>query len=142
MSVDTLLSRLDRVKRTGPDRWIARCPAHDDRGPSLSVREMDDGRTLVHCFAGCSVHEVVATLGLELSDLFPPRPLLDGRKPERRPFSAEDALRCLAFEVPLVHLAALETLEGKALNDADFERLALAVERIEAAEGVVWPATH
>ncbi|MCP5279471.1 MAG: DNA primase [Thiobacillus sp.] len=141
MSTNDLLSRLDHVKRTGLDRWLARCPAHDDRGPSLAIRELDDGRTLVHCFAGCSVHEVVAAVGMELSDLFPPRPLPDGRKPERRPFSAEDALRCLAFEARLVYLAALETLEGKPLSDADFERLALAVERIEDAEGVVW-TTH
>jgi hypothetical protein len=140
MSADALLSRLDRVKRTGPDRYIARCPAHDDKGPSLAVRELDDGRTLVHCFAGCSVHEVVAALGLELDDLFPPRPLADGRKPERNPFSAADALCCIALEARLVYLAALETLDGKALSDADFERLALAVERIEAAEGVVWKA--
>lgn len=140
MNAETLLSRLDRVKRTGPDKWVARCPSHADKGPSLAVRELDDGRTLVHCFAGCSVHEIVAAVGMELSDLFPPRPLLDGRKPERRPFSADDALRCLAFEARLVHLAALETLEGKPLNDADFERLALAVERIDDAMGAVW--TH
>lgn len=138
MSAATLLSRLDRVKRTGPDKYVARCPAHDDKGPSLTVRELDDGRTLVHCFAGCSVHEIVAAVGMELSDLFPPRPLLDGRKPERRPFSAEDALRCLSFEARLVHLAALETLEGKALSDTDFERLVLAVERIDDAMGAVW----
>jgi hypothetical protein len=138
MSAATLLSRLDRVKRTGPDKWVARCPAHDDKGPSLAVRELDDGRTLLHCFAGCAVHEIVAAVGMELSDLFPPRLLLDGRKPERRPFSADDALRCLAFEVKLVYLAALETLEGKPLNDAGFERLVLAVERIDDAMGAVW----
>jgi len=33
---DILLARLDGVKRTGPDRWIARCPAHDDKRPSLA----------------------------------------------------------------------------------------------------------
>jgi len=140
MSAETLLSRLDKVRRTGAGRWIARCPAHDDKSPSLSIRELDDGRTLVHCFAGCSVREVVTAVGMELSDLFPPRPLLDGRKPERRPFSSDDALRCLAFEARLVRLAALETLEGKPLSDADFERLALAVERIDEAMGAVW--TH
>ncbi len=140
MSAAALLSRLDRVRRTGPDKWVARCPSHDDKGPSLAVRELDDGRTLVHCFAGCGVHEIVAAVGMELSDLFPPRPLLDGRKPERRPFSAEDALRCLAFEALLVYLAALETLEGKPLSDADFERLALAVARIDDAMEAVW--TH
>lgn len=66
MSADALLSRLDKVKRTGPDKWVARCPAHDDRGPSLAVRELEDGRVLVHCFAGCGADEVVGAVGLEM----------------------------------------------------------------------------
>ena len=138
MSADALLSRLDKVKRTGPDKWVARCPAHDDRGPSLAVRELEDGRVLVHCFAGCSVDEVVGTVGLEMSDLFPPRPLQDGRKLERRPFSADDALRCLDFEATLVLVAAQDVLAGKPLSGADHERLAVAVERINLAKGAVW----
>lgn len=73
-TADTLISKLDKVtrSRTSKDRWQARCPAHDDKGPSLSIRETDDGRVLVHCFAGCSVHEIAQAVGLELSDLFPP----------------------------------------------------------------------
>lgn len=138
MSADALLSRLDKVKRTGPDKWVARCPAHDDRGPSLAVRELEDGRVLVHCFAGCSVDEVVGAVGLEMSDLFPPRPLQDSRKRERRPFSADDALRCLDFEVTLVLVAAQDVLAGKPLSGTDHERLAVAVERINLAKGTVW----
>ena len=71
MSADTLLSRLNRTRRTGADRWIARCLAHDDSGPSLAIRELDDGRVLIHCFAGCTAHETVSAAGLSLSDLFP-----------------------------------------------------------------------
>ena len=74
MSADILLSRLDGVKRTGPGRYLARCPAHEDRRASLSIRETEDEKTLIHCFAGCCVHEIVSAAGLELSDLFPPRP--------------------------------------------------------------------
>jgi len=33
--------------------WMARCPAHDDREPSLSIRDADDSKVLVHCHAGC-----------------------------------------------------------------------------------------
>jgi len=138
VSADTLLSLLDKVKRTGPDRWVARCPAHDDRGPSLAVRELEDGRVLVHCFAGCCVDEVVSAAGLEMSDLFPHRPLHDGRKRERRPFSADDALRCLDFEATLVLVAAQDVLSGKPLSEADRDRLAVAVERITLAKAVVW----
>lgn len=136
MSAATLLSRLDKVKPTGPGRWIARCPAHDDRGPSLSVRELDDGRVLLHDFAGCSVAEILAAVGLGLSDLFPPR--LGAPKPgkphrERRPFSGDDALRCLEFEGRLIHLAACEVAAGKPLDPTDRARLLLAVERIGEA---------
>lgn len=136
MSAATLLSRLDRVKPTGPGRWIARCPAHDDRGPSLSVRELDDGRVLLHDFAGCSVAEILAAVGLGMSDLFPPHLSPPGPgKPhrQRHPFAADDALRCLEFEGRLIHLAAVEVAAGKPMNPPDRARLLLAVERIGAA---------
>lgn len=74
MSVDNLLSRLEAVKG-GHGRWIARCPAHDDRSPSLSIRELDDGRILVHCHSGCSPSDVTAAVGLGMTDLFPDGPL-------------------------------------------------------------------
>ncbi|HUU25090.1 MAG TPA: toprim domain-containing protein, partial [Methyloceanibacter sp.] len=40
--------------------WTARCPAHDDREPSLSIRESDDGKVLVRCHAGCDQERVIA----------------------------------------------------------------------------------
>ncbi len=66
--VERLLARLEAVRRTGPDRWLARCPAHEDRRPSLSIREGDDGRVLIYDFAGCGAADVVAALGLDLAD--------------------------------------------------------------------------
>ena len=42
--------------------WTARCPAHDDRTPSLSIREADDNKVLVHCHAGCDQERVIAAL--------------------------------------------------------------------------------
>jgi hypothetical protein len=50
--------------------WKAKCPAHDDRNPSLSISEGDDGRALLKCFAGCEVKDIVAELGLREADLF------------------------------------------------------------------------
>ena len=69
MDVAAFLERLEGVRPCGPDRWMARCPAHDDRRPSLSVQVADD-RILIHCFAGCSPQEIVEALGLEMRDLF------------------------------------------------------------------------
>jgi hypothetical protein len=70
VNIDELLSRLERVRRRSSG-WTARCPAHDDRNPSLSVCVAEDGRILVHCHAGCTADAVVAKLGLELRDLSP-----------------------------------------------------------------------
>ena len=71
--IENFLARL--TEATGQDPrpsgsgWMALCPAHDDRRPSLSICEGDDGRALVHCHAGCSVDAICAAVGLRLADL-------------------------------------------------------------------------
>lgn len=69
MTVADFLTHLDGV-REGARGWIARCPAHPDRSPSLSVDEGDDGRVLVRCFAGCTAESITAAVGLTVRDLF------------------------------------------------------------------------
>lgn len=68
--IDVLLSRLDKVRSTGNRKWQARCPAHEDKSPSLSITEKDDGRILIHCHAQCGGAAVMEAIGLSLSDLF------------------------------------------------------------------------
>jgi len=133
MSIESLLSRLENVRRTGEGRWVARCPAHCDRHPSLSVRELADGRLLLHCFGGCSPDAVLNAIGLSFADLFPERiggPT--GLKPERRPFPANDVLNCLAYECLVVWAAGTALLDGRPFRAADRERLTLAMSRILA----------
>src|SRR5262249_9995659 len=65
MTLADLLVRLDRVRRCGGG-FVACCPAHDDRNPSLSIREVDEGRLLLKCHAGCSHASIIAALGAEL----------------------------------------------------------------------------
>lgn len=132
MTAETLISRLERVKRIGSGRYLALCPAHDDRGPSLSIRELDDGRVLVHCFAGCDVQSILPATDLSFDDLYPPREI-DAAKRERRPFPATDILRAIAFEALVVVVAGSTILTGEPLNTIDRERLILAVSRIQAA---------
>jgi putative DNA primase/helicase len=48
-------------RKTGA-AWMARCPAHDDRTPSLSIRDTDDGKVLVCCHAGCAQEQVFSIL--------------------------------------------------------------------------------
>jgi hypothetical protein len=136
MTVDLLISKLDKVRPTGRGTWIACCPAHADKSPSLTIRETDDEIILLHCFAGCSALEIVDAVGLEMADLFPPRQ--HHGKPERRPFPAADVLRALASEALVVASVGVSMLSGR-FTDADRERLILAVSRIQsgiAAAGV------
>lgn len=132
MSATDLLSRLERVRRTGLETWMARCPAHEDKRPSLSIRETGDGKVLLHCWAGCTVHEIVAAVGIRLEDLFPPRPSHRG-KPERRPFPAADALRAVDREALIAAVAASRLSAGYELSSDDRDRLLLASQRIYAA---------
>lgn len=136
---DRVLGALTGVRRTGPGRWSAVCPAHPDRRPSLSIRELDDGRLLVHCHAGCSVDAVVAGMGLQLRDLYPAdRP---GRSPgsgaprERRPWSASDLLRLAAFESTVVAIGLCDAMVGRRV---DFDRLLVAAETL----GSIAEVTH
>lgn len=133
MTAATLVDRLDGVRRISSDRWLARCPAHDDRRASLAVRELDDGRVLVHDFAGCSVADVLAAVGLNFESLFPLR-LVDHRvPPERRPFPASDVLRAVDYEALIAATAASFLAGGGTLTDEDRARVLLAAQRISQA---------
>ena len=68
-TIEEFLSRLEGVRQVSEGSWMALCPAHDDRNPSLSIQLADD-RILIHCFAGCSPQTVVRAMGLEMKDLF------------------------------------------------------------------------
>jgi DNA primase len=64
-----VLALLSGAKQHGTG-WMARCPAHDDHDPSLSVKEDIDGKVLLHCFVGCATEDIVHVLGLTMGDLF------------------------------------------------------------------------
>ncbi|MBN1458340.1 MAG: hypothetical protein JXA57_02305 [Armatimonadetes bacterium] len=70
---DKLIARLaDRVtRRDGQEKAYARCPAHDDQNPSLSISVGTDGRVLLKCHAGCKAEDILSELGLGWTDLFP-----------------------------------------------------------------------
>lgn len=69
MTVFEILPSLESVHARGQGRWSARCPAHADKSPSLSVMEGDRG-ILLKCFAGCRIDEITSALGLRVADLF------------------------------------------------------------------------
>lgn len=137
-SIDLVLSRLERVRKAGAG-WSARCPAHEDRTASLSVAVGNDGRILIHDFAGCSTHDVLAAIGLTVGDLFPRR-LRDASPEARKELQAlalksrlQACANVLDHEAGVVLIAAGDVAQGRVLPDADHARLALAIDRIRAA---------
>jgi len=135
MSTGTLLSQLAGVKKTGVNRWLALCPAHPDKRPSLAVRELDDGRVLVHCFAGCGVEKVLNAVGLEFDALYPEKLISHCLHPERHPFNAKDILEAVGNEALIVSVAASTIARGETLVEDDCERLMLASRRLQTAGG-------
>jgi hypothetical protein len=136
VDVTELLSRLSGVRQSGQDRWSAKCPSHEDRSPSLSVRALGDGRILLHCFGGCGTDDVLGAIGLEFGALFPPKALGDLPRVSM-PFSPMDALRALTFESSVVAICAADLAEGKSISAADAERVTRAAGRIATALEVV-----
>jgi putative DNA primase/helicase len=68
MMVYPIMQRVRGLRANGRG-WLALCPSHDDHNPSLSISTGDDGRVLLHCFAGCSLEQICAALGIDRHDL-------------------------------------------------------------------------
>ena len=141
MSIDNILNRLDRVKETGNSKYLACCPAHDDRSPSLSIRETKDGQILLNCFAGCDVHSVLDALGLTFSDVYP-EPLGHHFKPTKQRVNAREILASLDHESLVVAIIGADVLEHKELDSETWDRLGVAVNRINAARAECDPLRH
>lgn len=132
MKAEAFLARCTKTRETGRGTWIACCPGHDDNNPSMTVRELDDGRLLVHCFAGCSVEEILRSVGMDFDALFPDvRSKADYSPSIRRPFPAADVLAALSTELGVVAIIAGDMEEKREVSEADIARLRLARQRIE-----------
>lgn len=134
MNCEALLDRLSGVRQRSSGQWSARCPAHDDTSPSLSVKELPDGRILLHCFAGCDIHAITSALGIDLSDLYP-KPLghsVRGIK-RHRLISPTQALEIINLDALFVAVTACDLARQSAIQEAIKEKLLLAAARINLA---------
>jgi len=129
-----LLARCKKVRATSTTgTWIACCPAHEDKNPSMTVRELTDGRVLIHCFSGCSAHDILESVGLTFDALFPEKLEREQYRPTHTPFPAADVLAALANELTIVKLLADDMIAGQyPVGATDHERLRLARDRIES----------
>lgn len=112
--VSTVLDRLDRVRKSGSG-WYASCPTpfHErgDRSRGLSIAEGRDGRAILNCHAGCETTEVLAAIGLEWKQLFPPRVGMPPPRPKVRPYKLPKKIARALLTDPMFpyewHLAKL-----------------------------------
>jgi len=131
MSIDNLLSKLEKVKQTSSDQYVACCPAHNDKSPSLSIRALPNGKILLHCFAECPIDEVLNSIGLTLEDLFPEK--LQPSHLNKRRINPISVLEVIYFEGLVIQNVARTVLIEKYITESDYTRLHIAYERINSA---------
>jgi hypothetical protein len=136
--VGALLDRLEGVIPAGDGRWYARCPAHEDRSPSLAIRNTSE-KILLFCHAHCATEDVLTALGLTFRDLY--------RDPWRASHAAATAYQgrdvvgrmlrdvdSLDVERMVLRIAADDLRAGKTLSTEDRARVKIARLRLQAAE--------
>lgn len=62
-----------KEKPKGSGQWLCRCPAHDDKKASLSIKDdtFKSDKILIHCQAGCSTEDVLKMVGKTFADIQP-----------------------------------------------------------------------
>lgn len=125
--VQLILSRLTRIRQTGPGTWRASCPTeahpHGDRSMGLAIREAGDGSVLIHCFSGCPPDKVLAAISLSMSSLFPDRdgrdPAYRGGRPKAPPIPWRDVVEALHLDLCACSLAFSDLAAGKTFSPQD-----------------------
>lgn len=141
---NTVLARARKYRRTGPHSAVISCPApgHEDRNPSVTVSETPDGTILMNCRSrGCDFANMVAGLGMEMHEFFPPRLNVTGdfRPALKRITPAGDLLAAVVDEILLSIIVIKDfhswLLDGKGAwpDGTTTERLGQAFARIQAA---------
>lgn len=129
MNTDALLSKLNKIKSNGNGKWLACCPAHFDKSPSLAIKHTDDGKILLHCFSGCAVADVVAALGLTLADLMPENPSYQkGSKVPK--FNKYELFDCLVHSGLILSMGIRKLLNFNDLTPEDLILISKAEESI------------
>lgn len=132
-----LLARLEGVKQNGQGRWVALCPAHADRSPSLAIKDTGE-RLLLHCFAGCDADDVLVAVGMAWRDIYPDRWDCAAKRPNegrhRYVKRHSQEIDPLDLEREILRLAAADVRAGKLLSIEDAARVEVAKTRILAAQ--------
>jgi hypothetical protein len=133
VNVEEFVGRLDGVMGRGP-RWRAICPAHQSRHKTktLSILDAGDGRILVKCHAGCAIESICGALGIDLGELFPPRPKdFDDRNrkpPIRKPWTNAEVANALEPNLTSAFLLLAKVGSGARLTKEELKEAVRAAE--------------
>lgn len=117
--LDAILARLDGVRKSGQG-YIAKCPAHEDKSPSLSLKEAANGDVVLHCFAGCSHVAVMESIGLKESDLFFEK--YEDKKEKDQVYFSKKMLDEIDMQVWFCTHAISDIHKGERLKATDYEK--------------------
>jgi len=130
---DDLLSKLDKVKLVGTNKWTACCPVHDDNSPSLSIT-VKDGKLLCYCFAcGAKGIDVALSVGLPAQSLFSDTLSSDSRQNYQR----ERLLAEKASDELFLRIYQKAESEGKYIQLSDKKRYKQAINRLESINAML-----
>jgi hypothetical protein len=132
MSLNNFISRLQKVKRTGDNKFMACCPAHNDKTASLTVSELPDGRVLINCFAGCDTYSILKSVGLDWQDVMPENNLGEFKKKDRVLYPSE-ALELVKFETQVVCMIAYDAKKKGFVDQEMMSRLTKSIKLINSA---------
>lgn len=130
MSIETLLSRLQKVKSTSRGRWMCSCPAHEDKSPSMHIQLLDDGKILINCKAGCDTYSILQSIGLDWSDVMPESPTHHRQRPQKQVLYPSEALTLIRHESMIVSLVAADIAKQKPVSTERLERLEKSIQTI------------
>lgn len=126
--MNNILGRLDKVRANGEGRWQACCPSHDDRSPSLSIKEDTSGKVLIHCWAGCDSRDVMAAIGLTLADLYPDT-LERGSRDSMPEWKRREYREILTQEALVIACYKADRQAGRSIVHEDLLRVKKAITR-------------
>lgn len=138
-----VISRLKGVNKRHNGGMLAFCPSHDDcKGRSLAVSTGREGQVLLHCFVGCSIHEITQAIGLNPADLFPKSDYQNYNPQPQSFFNDWQIISALRHDALVVLIAAKTMLIGEKLAESDVKFLSGAVIRIHEAASYSRGARH
>lgn len=122
-SIDHILSCFNGVKDTGKGQYVALCPNHDDKHPSLYIKDAGN-KVLLDCKAACPTGDVLSAAGLSMRDLF-----TDSRIQNYKPKQ-----RFNTFEEKIVLLMAEAALgRNDPIHPTDLQRIKTAISRLKGS---------